>query len=159
MQFNSKIFGQIEINPDEVFFFPSGLIGFPEEKKFFLLKVVSDNLSFPLEILHSFENPNLAFFVTDPSFIVHNYSILSSPEEVKDIEVQDVADVAVRVILRCENGKFFANLLAPIIINARNKKGKHLILEGSEELLDVELLLKRDETSPEKSQKHIYHNK
>ena len=159
MQFNSRIFGQIEINPDEVFFFPDGLIGFPEEKKFFLLKVVNDSLPFPLEVLHSFENPNLAFFVVDPSFIVHNYSILSSPEEVKDIEVQDVADVAVRVILRCENGKFFANLLAPIIINARNKKGKHLVLEGPEELLDVELLVKKDETSLEKPKEHIHHGK
>jgi len=145
MIFHSKLFGEININESEVFEFPSGVIGFKDLKKFFFLKVVNNNLPFPLEVMHSFERDNLAFFVVDPYYIAPNFSILAKPEEIQELGQGDIVDIVLRVILRFEGGKVFANFLAPFVINTRTKKGKHMILEGSEELLDVEIEIKNEE--------------
>jgi len=145
MIFHSKLFGEIKIDESEVFEFPSGIIGFKDLKKFFFLKVVNNNLPFPLEVMHSFERDNLAFFVVDPYYIAPNFSILAKPEEIQELGQGDIVDIVLRVILRFEGGKVFANFLAPFVINTRTKKGKHMILEGSEELLDVEIEIKNEE--------------
>jgi flagellar assembly factor FliW len=145
MIFHSKLFGDINIDESEVFEFPSGVIGFKDLKKFFFLKVVNNNLPFPLEVMHSFERDNLAFFVVDPYYIAPNFSILAKPEEIQELGQGDIVDIVVRVILRFEGGKVFANFLAPFVINTRTKKGKQLVLEGSEELLDVEIEIKNEE--------------
>jgi flagellar assembly factor FliW len=154
MIFHSKLFGEININESEVFEFPSGIIGFRDLKKFFFLKVVNNNLPFPLEVMHSFEKDNLAFFVVDPYYIAPNFSILAKPEEIQELGQGDIVDIVLRVILRFEGGKVFANLLAPFVINTRTKKGKHMILEGSEELLDVEIEIK-DEKKQEREETNL----
>lgn len=144
VEFNSKIFGKLQIDENEVFDFPSGLLGFPENKKFFFLKIVNDNFPFQVEIMHSFDNNNLAFLVTDPSYIYPAYTILASPKDLEEIKVKDISDVALRVILKVEKGgKVTANFIAPIVINTRDRIGKHLVLEGSDELLDVEVDLQK----------------
>ena len=139
MKFNSKIFGEIEVDEKEVFEFPNGIIGFPEHKRFFFLKVMNHKLPFPIEVMHSFDSDNLAFFVVDPFHIAPNYSMMASMEELKDIDIQDITDVTMRIILRIEKGKVYANLLAPIVLNIKNKRGKQFVLEGPDELLDAEV--------------------
>ncbi len=139
MKFNSKIFGEIEIDEKEVFEFPNGIIGFPEHKRFFFLKVMNHKFPFPIEIMHSFDSDNLAFFVVDPFHIAPNYSMMASMEELKEIDIQDITDVTMRIILRIEKGKVYANLLAPIVLNIKNKRGKQFVLEGPDELLDAEV--------------------
>lgn len=152
VEFESKIFGKIQIDENEVFEFPNGILGFPDNKKFFFLKIVSDEFAFPIEIMHSFDSNNLAFFVTDPTYILPTYSILASPKELEDIKIKDISDVVTRVILRFEKkNKATCNLIAPIILNTRERLGKHLVLEGPDELLDVEVDL-RKKPKPEAQQ-------
>lgn len=144
VEFQSKIFGRLEIDENEVFDFPAGILGFPERKKFFFLKIINDNLPFQVEVMHSFDADNLAFLVTDPSYIFPTYTILASPKDLEEIKVKDISDVALRVILRVEKGgKMTANFIAPIVINTRDRIGKHLVLEGSDDLLDVEIDLSK----------------
>jgi flagellar assembly factor FliW len=150
MIFHSKLFGEITIKESEIFEFPSGVIGFKDLKKFFFLKVVNDNIPFPLEVMHSFDKDNVAFFVADPYYIAPNFSILAKPEEIQELGQGDIVDIVLRVILRFEGGKIFANFLAPFVINTRTKKGKHLILEGSDDLLDVEIEIKENEKQERK---------
>lgn len=151
VEFESKIFGKLQIDEKECFEFPNGILGFPEHKRFFFLKIVNDNLPFPIEIMHSFDSNNLAFLVTDPSHILPTFSILASPKDLEDIKVSDISDVAIRVILCIEGkNKVTCNLLAPIILNIKDRLGKHLILEGPDEFLNLEVdLTKKEETKPE----------
>jgi len=144
LKFVSKIFGELEIDENEVFEFPNGVLGFPDEKRFFFLKVMNHKLPFPIEVMHSFDSDNLAFFVVDPFHIAPTYSIMASLEELKEIEIQDITDVAIRVILRFEKNDVYVNLLAPIVLNTRNRKGKHLVLEGPDELLDAKVDISSD---------------
>lgn len=150
MIFHSKLFGEIEIKESDIFEFPSGVIGFNDLKKFFFLKVVNDNIPFPLEVMHSFEKDNIAFFVVDPYYIAPNFSILAKPEEIQELGQGDIVDIVLRVILRFEGGKVFANFLAPFVINTRTRKGKHLILEGSDDLLDAEIEIKEEQKQERK---------
>lgn len=140
IEFESKIFGKLQIDENETFEFPSGVLGFPDNKRFFFLRIVSDELPFPVEIMHSFDTNNLAFLVTDPFYIVPTYSILASPKELEEIKIRDISEVAIRVILKVEGkDKVTCNLIAPIILNTKEKLGKHLVLEGPDELLEVEI--------------------
>ena len=143
MVFRSKIFGEVEIDEKEVFEFPSGLIGFPNHKKFFFLKPVGLDLPFPVEIMHSFDDDSLAFFVVDPSYLSEEYFVISSDEHLKDIEIEDPSDAVLRIIVRFEKGKMIANFLTPIVLNLKKKKAKHVILEGPEELLKIKIDLKK----------------
>ncbi|MCS7214127.1 MAG: flagellar assembly protein FliW [Candidatus Calescibacterium sp.] len=145
IEFESKIFGKLQIDENETFDFPGGVLGFPENRKFFFLKIINNEFPFPIEIMHSFDSNNLAFLVTDPSHILPTYSVLASPKELEEIKIKDISDVAIRVILHIEKkGKMTCNLIAPIILNTRDKLGKHLVLEGPDELLDVEIDLQKE---------------
>ena len=139
MVFRSKIFGEIEIDEKEVFEFPAGLIGFPNHKKFFFLKPIGLDLPFPVEIMHSFDDSSLAFFVVDPSYLSEEYFVISSQDHLKDIDIEDPADAVLRIIVRFEGGRMVANFLTPIVLNLKNRKAKHVILDGPEELLKIEL--------------------
>ncbi len=143
MVFESKLIGNITIDEAEIFEFPGGLLGFEDKKRFFFMKVLDSGFPFPLEIMHSYDSNNLAFFVADPSYIVPEYSILVSPDDIKDIDFQDISDLVLRVILRFEKGKVFCNLVTPIVLNAKTKKGKQLILNAPEDLLDVEISIEK----------------
>ncbi len=143
-EFISKIFGKLELDENEVFEFPCGILGFPEQKRFFFLKVLNNNLPFPIEVMHSFDSDNLAFIVVDPFYIIPNFSVLASPDDVKEIDLKDISEVVMRVILRFEGKRIFSNLLAPIVLNTRARKGKQIVLEGPEELLDAEVCIDED---------------
>lgn len=121
----SSRFGELNYAEDAIIEFPSGLVGFPNARKYILLEHKP-----PFSWLHSVEDPNLAFVVVDGNEFGENYQI-KAPVGDKDIDFQDGDEFGTLVIVtvRSEAALTTANLKAPLCINLRNKKGMQIIMD------------------------------
>lgn len=132
MKIETKFLGQVEIQESEIMTFENGLPGFPEEKKYILLGLDAD---LPIAILQSTENVQLGFIVAYPFAFKNDYAFDLSEEDKKDLKLDDDKDVAVYSVLTLkeEFSDSTMNLLAPIILNKKEKLGKQIVLQDSEQ--------------------------
>ena len=131
MNFFSKRVGEFEYDENKIIEFPQGIPGFDDFKKFVIL--IKENLPYFL-ILHSIENENLMFILTDPFLFLKDYSFELSDEELEFLELnknsklgKDFIVLSI-VTVRQEVKNFSLNLKAPIIINLKKKIAKQVIL-------------------------------
>lgn len=124
-------FGEIEYDEDKVLHFPVGLIGFENFKKFILLPHKGDS---PFQWLQSQEDENLAFLVVDPFAFCPEYDFEIPDEDEKDLNLQEVKNMLVLTTAAVppQTPKdITTNLLAPIVINTKENRGKQIILDTS----------------------------
>src|SRR5690606_40391345 len=79
MIIDSDLLGTLEIDPSQVFHFPSGLYGFPDSHDFALLPAEQNGLYW----LHSTEHSALLFVLVDPFVHFENYAVDLGPAELK----------------------------------------------------------------------------
>jgi flagellar assembly factor FliW len=131
MLIKSKYFGELEFTEEKIITFEHGLIAFEQMKRFILIGQDSEN---SLWWLHSVEDPELAFVVINPFIFKPDYKFELTPEDVEELEIQNQEEVVILaiVVVPEEVKKMTANLLAPVIFNARLKKGKQIVLQDKE---------------------------
>ena len=130
MQLQTRHFGEIIVNENDILHFPAGLPGFENVKKYTLLgRQETDALFFWLQ---SIDDPNLAFVVTDPFSINPEYFEDVDDAETEELQIKDAEDVLTLAIVTVpENVKnATANLKAPVLINLQNNKGKQIIMKN-----------------------------
>lgn len=127
MQLNTVHFGEIEYSEDEVIYFPEGIPGFEDTKKYILIGNESDDAVFFW--LQSVDAPELCFVVTDPFMIYDGYGVDVEDEDVELLEITDPNKVlTLTIVIIPENiNEIRVNLKAPILINMENKLGKQVI--------------------------------
>ncbi|MPW24769.1 flagellar assembly protein FliW [Alkalibaculum sp. M08DMB] len=132
MIIKTKYLGEIEINQDQVHTFPYGLLGFEEHKEFVLIDV-PENYNF--KFLQDIKSSYVSFLLICPGVFYKNYDIEIPDNELKsiDIECYDDSINIYNVVTLGETLKdSTCNLLAPIIINNANKKGRQFILNNTQ---------------------------
>jgi flagellar assembly factor FliW len=125
-------FGEIEILEEKIYYFPDGLPGFSECKKFCIVDNQKNTL---FKWLQSIEKPELAFVIFDPFLILKNYDVFINDEELKTLEINKKEDVIITVIVTIPKGKpeeMTANLKAPLVFNIKKKKGMQIILNDND---------------------------
>jgi len=128
MMIESAKLGPIAIDSERLITFPEGIPGFPEVKRYAL---VENDKGHPFFWLQAVEDPDLAFVVTDPLIFKPDYRPALSPEELKELEIEQLDSVVVLTILTIPHDdplKITANLLGPLIINTTTRKGKQFVL-------------------------------
>lgn len=114
LTFESSRFGTVEISPDDVIEFPTGLIGLGGSR----YALVSGEPDAPFRWLHSLDDADLALPVTNPWLFFEDYAVELSDAESERIGVADADEpevwVTVRAAERLED--FTANLRAPILV-------------------------------------------
>jgi len=130
MRIETTRFGAIDVPGDRVISFPRGLIGFPQVTRYILLDHPGGG---PFQWLQAVDAPAVAFVATDPRVFFPDYTVPVSREEVAAIGLEDGRDAAVIVILVVpkEPEGITANLLGPIIINARDRIAAQIVLDSS----------------------------
>lgn len=130
MELQTRQFGTIEVNEQEILQIPKGLLGFEGYEHFVLIET-QDCL--PFRWLQCTEAPELAFVVVSPVVFFPDYRVAVHAKEVADIEVADPHDVEIYVVVTIPERleEMTANLQGPILINTRNKKVKQLVLTDS----------------------------
>ncbi|WP_077624763.1 flagellar assembly protein FliW [Sediminibacillus massiliensis] len=130
MKINSKFFGEIKINEDNIVDFPQGLPGFPDEKKFTLLDI-EDNPAF--QVLQSTTSSQAAFIVANPYLFREEYAFDLDKNILDTLRIISDKEVAVYVILSIKDPfeQSTMNLQAPIIMNQTKQLAKQYILNDS----------------------------
>ena len=146
MQLNTKHFGVIEIDEKEILYFPSGIPGFENVKKFTLLGRQENEA--PFFWLQGVDDPALAFVVTDPFAINDDYFVDADDDEIKIIEAKDPERILTLAIVTIPEDitKISVNLKAPILINMDNNKGMQVIMKN--ETFPVKYYIAGQDMSP-----------
>lgn len=124
-------FGDVEINDDQILVFDNGIPGFSNLKKFIILARENDN---PIHWLVSLENEFVAFPVVNPWFICVDYSLNLSQIDIQELQIESQSDLSVWGILtipKDDPSQTTINLLAPVVINLKNRRAKQVIQEES----------------------------
>ena len=128
MLIQTKHLGEIQVTQDQIINFPQGILGFDQHREFVILNII-DNDNF--KILQDLRHPEIAFFLINPWDYYEDYTVDLPDEELGKIGIFPNEDYDIAVFNIVTLGKTFqestANLLAPIIINSKNKKGKQFI--------------------------------
>ncbi len=84
--------------------------------------------------MRSLEQPDVRFIVGVPGAYFPNYEIELDDHECGDLELTDSADALILVMLTVgrDASTTTANLLAPVVINARTRAAAQVILTGSD---------------------------
>lgn len=118
----------VPVNPETVFSFPQGLVGFENARRFTLFHEEGKPTVFWLQ---SLDDPQLAFSVVPPESIDVQYEMELSDEDCALIDLQDPAEAVVVVILyreAADQGKIAANTRSPLVLNTRSRLGMQKIL-------------------------------
>ncbi len=131
MKINSSRFGSLTVDEKEIFFFPEGLLGFANRKRFF---IYNNQKNQPFFWLHSVEDPKLAFVICDPQLFYPDYKVPVRKEELSILAAKDQSRLITCVLISITREPFSmtANLQGPLVINTENYLGKQVVLvDGS----------------------------
>lgn len=122
----SDLLGDLEVRSSDVFAFPKGMLGFPECRRFALLRGARDGLYW----LQSLEYSALVFLLVDPFTVVQNYSVDVEPWQVSDLGGAEPSDIGVLAIvtLPSQRGETATvNLQGPLAFNFSTRRAKQII--------------------------------
>lgn len=128
MRINTRHFGEVELKEDKIITFPAGLMAFNEVKDFFIIN--NNDREIPFDWLQAVEDSQLAFVIINPFLFKSDYEFDIPQEVMEELDIQGKEDVMVFsiVVVPEDIKKVTANLLAPLVINPRNRKGKQIVL-------------------------------
>lgn len=125
-------FGEIEVDESQAIHFPEGIPGFFEYKDYVIMEHKPGS---PFIWLQSMTSPDLAFVMTNPFLIKKDYlQNLTDEEEAaltKRGEDKDGIIFAIVTIPRGNAKETTVNLLGPIVIDARTRIARQVILADS----------------------------
>lgn len=126
-------FGQVElvdVPAAQVYEFYPGLGGFEDHHTYAL---ITDTES-PVEWLQSTADPNVVFALLEPFIFQPEYTFEMADADAAALGLARPEDALVRTILtlRDSASEITANLLAPIVLNARTRLGRQIVLQDGE---------------------------
>jgi flagellar assembly factor FliW len=125
----SKALGRVTVSEDQIITFPSGLPGFLEAQRYALL---NNHLKPPFYYLQGVDNPEVAFVVADPTYLVSDYPTKNGAADLQELQAQRPEDLRTLVTLTIPPGRpreMTANLLSPLLINPKAGLGKQVIMD------------------------------
>lgn len=126
MRINTTRFGEIYLDKAMIINFPSGIPGLSKLNKYFLIDYTDI-----IKWLHSVDEPNTAFLVTNPFVFFPSYSFEISDDIEKSLGIKRAEDIAVIVLLAVTNDLITADLREPLVINVSNKNAAQLVIRGT----------------------------
>jgi len=130
-QIETRHFGAIEFDSQDVLNVADGMLGFHHLKRFLLIE--SQDFE-PFRFLQSIDEPLICFPLIDPLLVDGEYRLeLKADAQVK-LGLEDPEEGLVySVVTLTENPeKATVNLYAPLVINTSNMRGSQIVLFDSE---------------------------
>jgi flagellar assembly factor FliW len=116
-------FGDIQVDPDTVITFPSGVPGLADCKRYKLLH--EDKLDPQVMWLQSLDDMSVCFNVIEAERLGLSYQVTLSDEECAEIDLQDTDEAKLLLVLSRKGEKptdIVANTQAPFVLNLRSRK-------------------------------------
>lgn len=121
----TKVYGEIEIDAQQVMEFPVGLFGFEHRHRYALM----DSRTPPFYWLQSLDDEGLAFVLINPYVAVNEYLLDIDPADLAAIGAPDPEDLLVFAVVTipAERHLISCNLQGPLVINRRTRVGRQVI--------------------------------
>lgn len=136
MEIETRLFGKVEVGDDKIITLTSGLIGFPDMKKFTLIFDSEKEDNGGIMWLQSLDEPVFALPVVVPNDIVPDYNPTVNDELLIPLGEMSPENTYVLVTVKVPEKieDMSINLKAPIIINTDTLKGDQIIVEDDVEV-------------------------
>ncbi len=127
---NLPRFGEFTYTENEVFTFPWGLPGFPNLHRWIALNLESQSTYIWLQ---SLDDVAVALPTIDPWMVFENYDPKLPAYAVAALEIANAGDFAMLcvVVATADAQEMTMNLMAPIVVNLRARRGRQIMLENS----------------------------
>ncbi|QSX06028.1 flagellar assembly protein FliW [Sedimentibacter sp. zth1] len=146
MNINTKEFGEIEIQDNDIINFKGSIYGFEKYKKYVILNNSPED---SIMYLQSVENEDLHFVIVDPYAIFPLYTPILNDEDYKNLEITKGKHNKLKYMLIAvisENMKdSVVNLKSPIVINPDNRLAVQSILQNQDYCLRYPLFQKKED--------------
>lgn len=132
MRVGTRLFGEIDIEDDKVITLHSGLIGFPEMKKFTL--IYDEQKKGNIMWFQSLDEPQFAMPVLDPNLLEIDYNPVVNDELLSPLGElrEDNLFVLVTLTVPADVKKMTVNLRAPMVINTDTMLADQIMVEDDE---------------------------
>lgn len=131
MKIETKFLGTVEIEEKDIIQFENGIPGFEGTNKYVILPIEQDS---PFALLQAINEQEIGFVLAFPFAFKSDYAFDISDEDKKELNVDQSEDLAIYSIVTVKDNfqDSTINLLAPILINIKEKYGKQLVLQDSQ---------------------------
>jgi flagellar assembly factor FliW len=123
----SDLLGSFTIRPESAIEFPQGILGFPECRRFALVRAGTDSVYW----LQSLDYSALCFLLVDPFPHFPDYAVDIPPSDVAELGGVEAAEIALLSVVTLpppgSKEKPTANLQGPVVVNLRARRGKQII--------------------------------
>jgi len=122
----STRFGTVEIDDAIVLTLEQGMIGFPDHRRYAILKQREDSV---FMWLHSIEDPSLAFPIVLPWVFYWDYEVDLSDADMAAIGVERADQISIYCVVNVTQNVREAtiNLFSPIVVNNAERLGRQVI--------------------------------
>ncbi|TAL39891.1 MAG: flagellar assembly protein FliW [Spirochaetes bacterium] len=129
MKIKTRPYGEVEIDERQIMEFEHGILGFDFVRRFAILDSTDNS---PFKWLQSLDEPDLAFVIIRPIDFMAEYNLVISSNDLEDLGAEVVEDLLVFAIVTIPSNpsEMTANLQGPILINAKNRRGKQAISQS-----------------------------
>ncbi len=132
MQVESAQFGTLEVADDDIVVFDGGLLGFPRARRFVVIEADRDGYVW----LQSIEEVELSFLATRPWDFFPDYEFELDDDDQDGLEITSLEDADVLCLLsihdQADGMSITINLLGPLVVNATTRRGRQVVLSGSD---------------------------
>lgn len=138
MKINTKFHGQIDIEQNQRWTFPQGVPGLEDEKEWVILPIDGEDV---FQVLQSTMTPEIAFIVMNPYILAPTYELVLDAPTIELLEIDQQEDVLILAVvtLREPFNTSTWNAQAPLILNAKTKKGRQMITNNTNYLVQTPL--------------------
>lgn len=122
-------FGQMDIDEQNIIKFRPGLLAFEDLSDYVLIDI-AENRDF--KWLQSIQEPGLSFLLVDPFIANPEYRVELQAEMMAKLNIAKAEDVLIYTIVTVPAGglqEATTNLVGPLVINWREKRGVQAVLE------------------------------
>lgn len=128
MTIQTTRFGSVEMTSDDVIFFPEGLLGFNELRRFVLLDDPTDEI---FAWLQSCEEPGVAFPLLEPELFSAQYVVHLTKYDLEALKLSSSEGTRCFAIITIPQDptQMTANLKAPLVINVKERLARQCVLQ------------------------------
>lgn len=132
MDINTKYLGVMDIDAKNIIHFPKGLPGFDNHKEFV---IINFNENKHINFLQDINHKDLCFLIISPWDFFNDYEINIPDDNLKTLGIKKDEKDKIAIYNIVTIGKTLeestCNLIAPIVVNIENMKGKQFILNDA----------------------------
>jgi flagellar assembly factor FliW len=124
--FHSTRFGAVEVDESIVLDLEQGMIGFPDLKRYVVLKQREDSV---FMWLHAVDDGSLAFPVVLPWVFHWDYEVKLSDEDMAAIGVERADQISIYCVVNVGDDvrKASINLFSPVVVNNEDRRARQVI--------------------------------